>query len=777
MSVSRNLLDELKQDEDFSHVVSIIESARRGTKCHELRERMAGGYGGRQLTLFAPTNNAIKKAAEAKKTTVDLFCKMPEVAETIAHHAVFDRWPLSALRMLGTPLESLQSQKLVFLPSGGKVSVKLVGSMRPVRINSGDILCRNGLLHKLGCLLVSAKQGWRGVASREEAVQRANEAQQEMLKDRRELNGKTWAGPPPPGPVSKAVAARRTVSAHDRQRAQAFAPLYGDDYEPRIYTGDEPLPPRRDFSQLRTVPTVTRDKSLPSQAPTRDDAWEEWEPLKREEMRLQLELEDLQRYLQSKEALIAEHAAFVREVLPPSGLGWASSHKALVEVLLSSADEYQLLQSRLSHEDPKLITSEVRLRCCTVPSGSRLCCELPIWTSKLWLTLELPEVLPSATFPLWSAPSGERGMESRLQHLEAHLLIEQAQKALQSDELDAGELAGRIVKEADCIADVLSWMENHGICWGLPDQRKFARLCEAMEVLHFGAPSADCMVSEGETRDNPKEPHHNLLQRRVDKSILTRVLSLPSLPEDHSEVQALMTHLRHMSSELCSRNGLLSTLKQEVSARTESVDILRGRLEVLESSMPSQWSPPLELWEDLMGASAPTPLEAVDAFKQVSEAVAEARRKAMRKGEETAMKAEALKASAAEKLRQVTWAESQAAAREAEIELLKQHLREQADHAKELEVERREGRNRRNMLNVMDADEAERRATALSLKYHASKVQTAWRRRQRKARVQLKAVLLLQFQIRRWQKRRQSAAQRIQKHWLLKRTQANDDVR
>lgn len=763
MSVSRNLLDELKQDEDFSHVVSIIESARRGTKCHELRERMAGGYGGRQLTLLAPTNNAIKKAAE--------------VAETIAHHAVFDRWPLSALRMLGTPLESLQSQKLVFLPSGGKVSVKLVGSMRPVRINSGDILCRNGLLHKLGCLLVSAKQGWRGVASREEAVQRANEAQQEMLKDRRELNGKTWAGPPPPGPVSKAVAARRTVSAHDRQRAQAFAPLYGDDYEPRIYTGDEPLPPRRDFSQLRTVPTVTRDKSLPSQAPTRDDAWEEWEPLKREEMRLQLELEDLQRYLQSKEALIAEHAAFVREVLPPSGLGWASSHKALVEVLLSSADEYQLLQSRLSHEDPKLITSEVRLRCCTVPSGSRLCCELPIWTSKLWLTLELPEVLPSATFPLWSAPSGERGMESRLQHLEAHLLIEQAQKALQSDELDAGELAGRIVKEADCIADVLSWMENHGICWGLPDQRKFARLCEAMEVLHFGAPSADCMVSEGETRDNPKEPHHNLLQRRVDKSILTRVLSLPSLPEDHSEVQALMTHLRHMSSELCSRNGLLSTLKQEVSARTESVDILRGRLEVLESSMPSQWSPPLELWEDLMGASAPTPLEAVDAFKQVSEAVAEARRKAMRKGEETAMKAEALKASAAEKLRQVTWAESQAAAREAEIELLKQHLREQADHAKELEVERREGRNRRNMLNVMDADEAERRATALSLKYHASKVQTAWRRRQRKARVQLKAVLLLQFQIRRWQKRRQSAAQRIQKHWLLKRTQANDDVR
>eukprot|EP00435_Cladocopium_sp_Y103_P045220 s1199_g12.t3 len=484
MSVSRNLLDELKQDDDFSHVVSIIEGARRGTKCHELRERLAGGYGGRQITMLAPTNNAIKRAAEAKKTTLELFCKMPEVAETIAHHAVFDR------------------------PSGGKVSVKLVGSMRPVRINSGDILCRNGLLHKLGCLLVSAKQGWRGVASQEEALQRANEAQQEMLKDRRELNGKTWAGPPPPGPVSKAVAARRTVPAHDRQRAQAFAPLYGDDYEPRIYTGDEPLPPRRDFSQLRTVPTVTRDKSHPSQAPTRDDAWEVWEPLKREEMRLQLELEDLQKYLQSKEALIAEHAAFVREVLPPSGLGWASSHKPLVEVLLSSAEEYQLLLSSLSHEDPKLITSEVRLRCCTVPSGSRLCSELPVWSSKLWLTLELPEALPSVTFPLWSAPSAERVMESRLQHLEAHLLIEQAQKALQgrSAELDAAELASRIVKEADCIADVLSWLEKHGIYWGSPDQRKFARLCEAMEVLHFGAPSADCMISEARVTNGFQSP-------------------------------------------------------------------------------------------------------------------------------------------------------------------------------------------------------------------------------------------------------------------------------
>eukprot|EP00438_Fugacium_kawagutii_P010806 Skav204766 [mRNA] locus=scaffold3983:25532:32487:- [translate_table: standard] len=181
------------------------------------------------------------------------------------------------------------------------------------------------------------------------------------------------------------------VSAHDRQRAQAFAPLYGDDYEPRVYTGDKPLPPKRDFSELRASPTVSRDKADLGQAPTRDDVWEEWEPLKREETRLQTELEpedvadshgtpptvrleSFQKYLQSKEAVIAEHAAFVREaryqqvlrqrrvsavkVLPPSGLGWSRLQKPLVEVLLSSADEHQLLQSCISPEDPKLITKE-----------------------------------------------------------------------------------------------------------------------------------------------------------------------------------------------------------------------------------------------------------------------------------------------------------------------------------------------------------------------------------------------------------------------------------
>eukprot|EP00434_Breviolum_minutum_P020952 symbB.v1.2.018483.t3/scaffold1464.1/size117165/6 len=334
----------------------------------------------------------------------------------------------------------------------------------------------------------------------------------------------------------------------------------------------------------------------------------------------------------------------------------------------------------------------------------------------------------------------------------------------QSDEgLDVALLADKIGEEAHSLSDVLSWMEKRGVCWGLPDQRKFARFCEAMELLPgTSGTQENCNLSpvQDELEQSKKEPEDqhfcSLLQRRIDKNVLAKVLSLPPLPEDHSEVQMLMTHF------LFSRNGqVIPNLKQQVSSHSDSIDVLRGRLEILESSMPSAWSPPVELWEDLMGSSPPSGLKAVDALTIVSEAVA--RRKAVRNGEEAAVASEALKASAAEKLRQVVWAESQ----EADIELLKQHLHEQAAHIKELEGERREGRSRAHLLNMMDAQEVARRANALCLEHHAAKVQRAWRQQQAKARLQLKAVLLLQFQMRRWRKRRQSAAKRIQERWSV----------
>eukprot|EP00913_Durusdinium_trenchii_P012292 g11541.t1 len=121
---------------------------------------------------------------------------------------------------------------------------------------SGETSCDNGLLHKLQRVLLPPMQGWQGFVGRGEARQKMQQADLEVLKERRLLNG--------------------------RIRADKAKPH-------RIH---------------------------PSQAPTLEDVWEEWEPLQREEMRLQKELQGLQEYLRSKEAAIAEHSAFLREVLP-----------------------------------------------------------------------------------------------------------------------------------------------------------------------------------------------------------------------------------------------------------------------------------------------------------------------------------------------------------------------------------------------------------------------------------------------------------------------------
>lgn len=76
--VHRTLLEELEQDVDLSYATSILHSARPGTRCHELRERLAGRRTGRQVTLLVPVNSAIRKAAEKKRTTLELYCRMPE---------------------------------------------------------------------------------------------------------------------------------------------------------------------------------------------------------------------------------------------------------------------------------------------------------------------------------------------------------------------------------------------------------------------------------------------------------------------------------------------------------------------------------------------------------------------------------------------------------------------------------------------------------------------------------------------------------------------------
>ncbi|CAJ1454752.1 unnamed protein product [Effrenium voratum] len=115
---------------------------------------------------------------------------------------------------------------------------------------------------------------------------------------------------------------------------------------------------------------------------------------------------------------------------------------------------------------------------------------------------------------------------------------------------------------------------------------------------------------------------------------------------------------------------------------------------------------------------------------------------AVQRAEAAAVATEAVKASAAGKFRQVARLEAQAAAKEAEAELLEQHLQEQAERLKEYEVERRRGQNGASMLGVLEAEEAAHRASAIALQQHARKVQRAWRSRQRQGRLKLGAVNL-----------------------------------
>lgn len=129
------------------------------------------------------------------------------------------------------------------------------------------------------------------------------------------------------------------------------------------------------------------------------------------------------------------------------------------------------------------------------------------------------------------------------------------------------------------------------------------------------------------------------------------------------------------------------------------------------------------------------------------------------------MRCESLKSSTDENLRQVTWHEVQAAAKEAEIDLLERQLKEQQDQIKDLEIERRQGRSQVKMFNVMDADEILRQADASALQWHALKVQRAWRSRQARNKKLLKAVIFIQFRIRRWRRRRERAARSIQTRW------------
>eukprot|EP00439_Symbiodinium_sp_Y106_P081747 s1097_g20.t2 len=780
-SAQRSLLQQLSEDSELSYAHAIIANARPGTRCHELRQRLSGAGRGRHLTVLVPVNAAVEKLVKAKGMTPDVFCKMPEAAELLAGHAMEDDWPLAQLRMLGTPLETLrgESMQLAFLPTGERrVSAKLVSSGdRPVELR-GDIACSNGLMHKIGKMLVPAPaKGWTVSTSLADIRKRHFDSVQEMYKARMEVNGKT--GPQRiVGELNKAVEKRRTAShLFDRRRAEAFAPFYGADYEPRVYSGTKELPEHRDRSHLRIrEEAVPRDKTKPSVQPTLEEVWEEWEPLKREEVKLSAELERFRDHLNSQEAVLAEHAALVREVLPGAKLSWTHApQQAIMTGQLFSESDCQRLRSCLSRQDPLLIETEVRVGGRLLPANSRLCERVPPDGARLpaTFTIIMPEAMPGGSaFPLWKAPEAEelpKGLETR-PHLEASLLLEQVADHLQPSEplespgtelekLCAG-IAGQ--DESASLEAVLSWLEKQGVQWGLPERWRVARFFEAADAT-APAMSPEREGMSGQEKHPQESEWSSLFQLRIKKKSLAAFLNMPRLPEEHHELQSFVGHLRHLAADL--RTGKTSQrLEQEVNSLAAELEVLRGRLEVLESSLPSPWSPPVATWQELLGTTPPA-LSPEALLPLVRDVLSDARSKAMQRSEQAAVSAEALRANADSLSRQVLWAESQAAAKEAEADVLQAELQEQAQHLRDLEMERAQGEKRARAKQALAVEEATRQADALAQQRSAAKVQQVWRRRREMAQRRMRAVLLLQFFVRRWRRKRQLAARKIQARW------------
>ena len=137
-----------------------------------------------------------------------------------------------------------------------------------------------------------------------------------------------------------------------------------------------------------------------------------------------------------------------------------------------------------------------------------------------------------------------------------------------TEPLNTEELSAQILEHGDRLSHVLAWFEDHGLRWGLRDQHHVARLCLAASGVE--APEGGVWPDAS-----------------IDAKSLAQVLALPKLPEDHSELQALLGHLRKMSHLLGSeRQGEIGHTKQEVRAQGDDLEVLRGRVEVLESSIP-----------------------------------------------------------------------------------------------------------------------------------------------------------------------------------------------
>ena len=370
---------------------------------------------------------------------------------------------------------------------------------------------------------------------------------------------------------------------------------------------------------------------------------------------MKAEIAGWQRRLRSVESLIAQHEELARRALPHAdGLLSAQRQRVLMEVQISSQGQAESLLRHLSED--LCAAEDLSLAGRLVPAGSRLCKVLARAPSaRKGMQEELQEVcsrgdvaglkapsrlvfaVPTLAFGSQPIPEPTQAPQSAdvlVAHAEAIMLASELGRRVVAKLAPGGGLLAACSdllwrsradqidnpRDAERLADVVAAMEDFGgVEWGLQDRLAFARLCKAQGALSPDLPDPPPRP-KGVTQPGPGErravldaavrrgarPLPGLGCEFVSAEGLARVLDGPALPEDHVQLQQLLSHLRHLRAQLRGGGaGSLQALRQEAASGASQVRERQGRLDVMEARLPTPWSPPGDLWTELMGAAPP----------------------------------------------------------------------------------------------------------------------------------------------------------------------------
>lgn len=323
----------------------------------------------------------------------------------------------------------------------------------------------------------------------------------------------------------------------------------------------------------------------------------------------------------------------------------------------------------------------------------------------------------------------------------------------------------------------------------------FARLCEAREVLgklpatreHAKGPAAptvtqpgpamprnasggaDCQSTEALSKTNKSAREsdlHPLLLKGISAGDLAAVLDEDPLPTDQMKLKELLGHLRHLIPQLRGNGvGSLERLRQDVAASQELLHEQKGRLDVMESELPVRWSPPEQLWTELMGSPPPAGASVHELRAAAEAALRGKQEEAVRHVDDHRLKMRAMQQRIEDLNQDAALKEAEARALEAENALLADELQEQERREAEAEADRRRAALAESRLADVRAAEDRRRASAFAARRGTVQIQREWRKRQARNFQRLLVVLRIQFRMRRWLRRRHVAAVKIQGRW------------